>query len=182
MKFYYRLWFPETAALTLFFLALFFKLDISHYDYKFIFSCSICFVSITTGSLITMTSMIMTNTNLSYLKVIKDIDPDDLVTYYLTIPIVTGVILSLLCIFGAIMIDYNKQITTSDVLFTSRIYYNCIYITCFLLMLADYFIHSAARAVYLITTIFKSIIETELNNKTDNFDKMLNRLDGMINE
>lgn len=175
VKIYYKLWVPEIFSISIMIFSIFFKFDIAQYDYKFILSNCVCFVSIIVSSLITLVSMSVMNLNNKYLKSIRQFDPDELLTYYLGSPVVSGVILAILSIVFALIIDSNLNISTSNPFMKSMISNNCIYITSFWLVLTVYFIYSSMRAAYINIEILKIsyLSKMEINNElVNNIEKV----------
>jgi len=182
VKSYYKLWVPEIISIMMLILSIYFKLDISGYDYKFIFSNCVCFVSIIAGSLITMSSILVTSSNEKHLKTIRLLDPDNMIGYYLGSPVTSGIVLSIISIVGALLIDSTLHVSAPDPLMRGMIRMNCVYITSLWLMLTVYFLYSSMRSVYINIEILKILYEPKISGGDGNVDGNIEKICEMISE
>jgi len=182
MKSYYKLWVPEIISVLSLMLSIYFKFDIAEYDYKFIFSNCVCFVSIIAGSLITMFSISVTSLNEKYLKSIRLLDPDNSIGYYLGSPIISGIVLSIFSVVGALVIDSSLPVSTPNLFLKGMIRMNCVYITSLWLMLTVYFTYASIRSAFINIEILKVFYDSKIGGNNEKVAKNMDKICEMLSE
>ena len=187
MKSYYKLWVPEIISVLTLIFSIYFKLDFVGYDYKFILSNCVCFVSIITGSLITISSITISaiavpGLNEKYLKPIRLLDPDNLIGYYLGSPIISGIVLAIFSIAGALMIDSSLQVPAPNLFLKGMINMNCVYITSLWFMLTVYFTYSSMRSAFINIEILKVLYDSKIVGNNEKVVKNMDEICEMLSE